>query len=116
MVNNKFYFGFLGLVGFKSLLYFYTGNLSDLGYIGFFGFLACFFTGKISGNKEDERYIENRKTALTFIAPLGILALMIVWSSTVLIRDIELIRAIIFLLSAILLNVYGIKLYLLEEK
>lgn len=98
------------------MLYFYTGNVSDLVYIGFFGFLSCFFTGKISGSKEDERYIENRKTALAFIAPLGILALMIIWSSTVLIIDIELIRALIFLLSAILLNVYGIKLYILEEK
>ncbi len=116
MIKKQFYMGFFGLMGFKSLLYFYTGNLSDLGYIGFFGFFLYFFTGKISGSKEDERYIENRKTALGFIAPLAILALAIIWSYTVLVRDIELIRVLIFFLSAILLNVYGIKLYILEEK
>ena len=53
---------------------------------------------------------------MAFIAPLAILAVAIIWSSTVLVRDIELIRVLIFLLSAILLNVYGIKLYILEEK
>lgn len=116
MIKKQFHFGFLGLIGFKSLLYFYTGDVSYLGYIGFFCFLVNFFTGRINGSKEDERYIENRKTALAFIAPLGILAIMIIWSSTVLIGDIDLIRALIFLLTAVLLNSYGIKLYMLEEK
>lgn len=116
MIKKEFYFGFLGLIGFKSLLYFYTGDISDLSYVAFFTFFSSFFTGRVSGNKEDERYIENRKTALAFIAPLGILALAIIWSSTVIIRDIDLIRALIFLLSAILINVYGLKLYILEEK
>jgi len=116
MMKKQFYFGFFGFIGFKSLLYFYTGSLLDLGYIGFFGFFSYFFIGKISGSKEDERYIENRKTALSFIAPLAILAVAIIWSSTVFIRDMELIRVLIFLLSAILLNAYGVKLYILEEK
>lgn len=116
MMKKQFYFGFFGFMGFKSLLYFHTGSLLDLGYIGFFGFFSYFFIGKISGSKEDERYIENRKTALSFIAPLTILAVAIIWSSTVFIRDMELVRVLIFLLSAIILNAYGIKLYILEEK
>lgn len=115
-MKKQFYMGFVGLVGFKCLLYFYTGNVADLGYVAFFGFFSYFFTGSISGSKEDERYIENSKTALAFTAPLGLLAIAIIWSSTVLIKDIELIRALIFLLLAILLNIAGIKLYLLEEK
>lgn len=116
MIKKQFYFGFLGLMGFKSFLYFYTRDLSDLLYIGFFGFFLYFFTGRINGNKEDERYIENRKMALAFIAPLAILAVAIIWSSTILVGDIELIRVLIFLLFAILLNIYGIKLYILEGK
>jgi hypothetical protein len=116
MIKKEFYFGFLGLIGFKSLLYFYTGDVSNLSYVAFFSFFSFFSIGRVSGSKEDERYIENRKTALAFIAPLGIIALAIIWSSTVLIRDIDLIRALIFLLSAILINVHGVKLYMLEEK
>ena len=116
MNKKQFYFGFFGLIGFKSLLYFTTGDISYLSYVGFFGFFSSFFTSRISGSKEDERYIENRKTALSFIAPLGIISLAIIWSSTVLIKDIDIIRALIFLISAILLNMYGIKLYILEEK
>ena len=116
MIKKQFYFGFFGLIGFKSFLYFYTGDISYLSYIGFFGFFSSFFTSRISGSKEDERYIENRKTALSLIAPLGIISLAIIWSSTVLIKDIDIIRALIFLISAILLNIYGIKLYILEER
>lgn len=116
MKKKEAYLGFLGLIGFKSLLYLYTGDLSYLSYVGFFCFFSWFFIGTINSSKEDERYIENKKIALAFIAPLGIIALPIVWSLTVLIKDIELIRALIFLLSAILLNTYAIKLYILEEK
>ena len=116
MIKKEFYFGVLGLIGFKSLLYFYTGDTSYLAYVGFFCFFSWFFIGKINASKEDERYIENKKIASVFIGPLGIIAMAIIWSSTVLIKDIELIRALIFLLSAILLNIYAIKLYILEEK
>lgn len=116
MRKKEAYLGLLGLIGFKSLLYFHTGDLSYLNYVGFFCFFSWFFIGTINSSKEDERYIENNKTALAFIAPLGIIALPIVWSLTVLIKDVELIRVLIFLLYAILLNAYGIKLYILEEK
>lgn len=116
MIKKQFYFGFFGFLGFKSLLYFKTGDISYLSNVAFFAFFSSFFTGRVSGSKEDERYIENSKAALAFTAPLGFLALAIIWSSTVLIKDIELIRALIFLLLAILVNVAGIKLYILEEK
>lgn len=116
MIKKQFYMGFFGLMGFKSFLYFYSGNLLDLAYIGFFGFFAYFFIGKISGSKEDERYIENRKTALAFISPLAIIKLVIIWCSTVLVRNIELISVLILLSCAITLNAYAIKLYILEEK
>lgn len=116
MNKKQFYFGFFGLIGFKSLLYFTTGAISYLSYVGFFCFFSSFFTGRISGGKEDERYTENRKTALAFIAPLGIISLAIIWGSTVLIEDTDMIRALIFLISAILINMYSIKLYILEEK
>ncbi len=70
--------GFPGFLGFVSLRYFYSGNLLDLWYIGFFGFFANFIIAKISGSKEDERYIEDRKTALALTGQLAIIELFII--------------------------------------
>lgn len=58
MIKKEFYFGIFGLIGFKSLLYFYTGDYSYLGYVSFFCFFSWFFIGRINASKEDERYIE----------------------------------------------------------
>lgn len=116
MKRKEAYLGFLGLVGFKSLLYFQTGNLSDLSYFAFFCFFSWFFIDIINASKKDKRYIQNRKIALVFIAPLCIISLLIILGSTVIIKDMELIIALIFLLSPILLNTYCIKLYILEKK
>jgi len=116
MKRKEAYLGFLGLLGFKSLLYFETGNLSDLSYFTLFCFFSWFFIGTINESKKDRRYIQNKKTDLFFIVPLGITSLLIVLSSTGIIKDMELIMALIFLLSPILLNTYAIKLYIIRKK
>ncbi len=116
MIKKQFYMGFVGLMGFMSFRYFYSGNLLDLMYIGFFAFFANFFIGKISGSKEDKRYIEDKKTALAFTGQLAIIELFIIWCFTMVVKNIELISILISSVYAIILNVYAIKLYILEER
>lgn len=116
MIKKQFYMGFAGFAGFISLRYFYTGDLLDLVFIGFFAFFANFIIAKISGSKEDERYIEDNKIALAFTGQLAIIEIFILWCASVMIRNSEIISVLISLSYAITLNAYAIKLYILEEK
>lgn len=116
MIKKQFYMGFAGFLGFMSLRYFYSGNLLDLSFIGFFAFFANFIISKISGSKEDERYIEDKKTALAFIGQFAIIELFIIWCATVVVRNIGFICALLSFSYAITLNIYAVKLYILEEK
>lgn len=108
--------GFAGFLGFMSTRYFYSGNLLDLSYLGFFAFFANFIIAKISGSKEDERYIEDKKAALAFVGQLAIIELFIIWCATVVMRNIGFVCALVSLSYAITLNAYAVKLYILEEK
>jgi hypothetical protein len=116
MIKKQFYMGFAGFLGFMSFRYFYSGNLLDLSFIGFFAFFANFIIAKISGSKEDERYIEDKKTALAFIGQFAIIELFIIWCATVAVRNIDFICVLLSFSYAITLNIYAIKLYILEEK
>ena len=116
MIKKQFYMGFAGFLGFLSLRYFYTNNFLYLSYLGFFAFFANFIIAKISGNKEDERYIEDRKTALAFTGQFAIIEMFIVWCSAMIVRNADFICILLSISYAITLNAYAIKLYLLEEK
>ncbi|MDD2481584.1 MAG: DUF3796 domain-containing protein [Lutispora sp.] len=116
MIKKQSYMGFAGFLGFMSLRYFYSGNLLDLWYIGFFAFFANFIIARISGSKEDERYIEDRKIAFTFTGQFAIIELFIIWCATVVIRNIDFICVLVSLSYAITQNLYAVKLYILEEK
>ncbi|MCT4604576.1 MAG: DUF3796 domain-containing protein [Marinisporobacter sp.] len=116
MIKKQFYMGFAGFLGFMSIRYFYSDNLLYLYFLGFFAFFANFIIGKISGSKADERYIEDKKIALAFIGQFAIIELFIIWCATMVVRNIDFIGVLISLSYAITLNVYAVKLYMLEEK
>ncbi|MEW8955802.1 DUF3796 domain-containing protein [Clostridium sp.] len=116
MIQKQFYMGFAGFIGFFSIRYFFSGNLSDLAFIGFFAFFSNFILSKISGNKADERYIENRKVALAFTGEFAIIELFIIWCATILIKNANIACVLLSISYAITLNIYAIKLYMLEEK
>ena len=116
MIKKQFYCGLFGFFGFLSVRYFFTGDLLDLIFIGFFGFFANFIISRISGDKADERYQENQKIAMAFTGQLAIIELFILWCISILFLNIELTCILISLVYAITLNVYAIKLYMLEEK
>lgn len=116
MIKKQFYMGFVGFLGFLSFRYFYSDNLFDLSYIVFFAFFSNFITAKISGSKEDERYIENRKSALAYVGQFAIVELFIIWCAIMKFRDIAILCILVSISYVITLNLYAIKLYILEEK
>lgn len=116
MIKKQFYLGFAGFIGLLSLRYFYTYDLFDIWYLGFFAFFSNFIIAKISGNKEDERYIEDRKTALEFTGRLAIIELFVIWCVAMVIKNAGFLCVLSSLSYAVTANVYAIKLYLLEEK
>lgn len=116
MIKKQFYMGFAGLTGLLSLRYFYTYNLFDLWYLGFFAFFSNFIIAKISGNKEDERYIEDKRTALSFTGKFAIIELFVIWCAAMVIKSAGFLCVVVSLSYAVTANVYAIKLYLLEEK
>ena len=116
MIKKQFYMGFAGFLGFIALRYFSSGNLVDLGFIGFFAFFSNFIISKISGDKADERYIENEKTAMAFTGQLMIIEIFAVWALAMFTMKMEVAFVLIPVVYAITLNVYAIKLYILEEK
>ncbi|WP_312648136.1 DUF3796 domain-containing protein [Aminipila sp.] len=109
--------GFLGFVGFQAFRYFGSGNVNDLTYIGFFGFFAFFFIAKISGNRTDERYVEDVKIAKAFMGNLAfieITMLMILGVKESPIR--EYLFILVSACFASLIISYAVKLYILEER
>lgn len=113
--SEKFFMGFCGFLGFLSLRYFSSGNVVDLTYIGF-AFFSNFIIAKINGDKADERYVQDEKAAMAFTGQLAIIELFILWCITIVSRNIELMCVLLSITYAITLNVYAIKLYILEEK
>lgn len=116
MFQKKFWIGCLGFLGFFGMRYVSSGNILDLAYLGFFAFFGFFFVGRISGDRRDERYQENRKTALAFVGQLSIMAFFVIWGLGVILGNMEVVFVLSVLAYAGLLNAYAIKLYWLEEK
>lgn len=116
MIKKQFYMGFVGFFGFISFRYFISSNLLDLTYLVLFAFFSNFVIAKISGSKEDERYIENRKSAYAFTGQLAIIELFVIWCAAMIVKNLEFVLVILSLSYAITLNAYAIKLYVLEER
>lgn len=116
MIQKKFFMGFCGFLGFLSLRYFSSGNVADLTYIGFFAFFSNFIIAKINGDKVDERYVQDEKAAMAFTGQFAIIELFILWCIAIVSRNVELMCVLLSITYAITLNVYAIKLYILEEK
>lgn len=111
------YLGFIGFTGFNAFKFFSSGNVADLAYIGYFGFFAYFFVAKISGNRMDERYYEDVKTAKSFMGNLAlteIVLMMILGTLIPLVREYMLV--LVSACFASLIIAYAIKLYILEER
>ncbi len=81
-----------------------------------FCFFSNFIIAKINGDKADERYVQDEKAAMAFTGQLAIIELFILWCITIVSRNIELMCVLLSITYAITLNVYAIKLYILEEK
>ncbi len=116
MIKKQFYMGFAGLLGFMSLRCFYSGNTLDLWHLGFFAFFANFIIARISGSKEDERYIEDKKTAYAFAGKFAVILLFIIWCASAIVRNTDFLCASVSLAYAITQNVFAVKLYVLEER
>ena len=116
MIKKQFYMGFAGLIGFLSLKFFFTGEVLDLMPIGFFGFFANFFIARISGDSTDERYMEDKKTALAFIGQLAVIELFVLMCLGLLLGNHAIVPALISVCFAVTALSYAVKLYMLEEK
>lgn len=90
--------------------------LLTLHILDFFAFFSNFIISKINGDKADERYVQDEKAAMAFTGQLAIIELFILWCITIVSRNIELMCVLLSITYAITLNVYAIKLYILEEK
>ncbi len=88
---SPYNFGYLGFLGFLGFGYFHSHNLGSLLMFGLFGLFGNFFVGNVNkgvqflgdsgrmiGEKEDERYKANSAKAgyLTLIAPVAALFLI----------------------------------------
>ena len=116
MIKKQFYMGFAGFIGFIGIRFFFTGNIIDLMPIGFFGYFAHFFIAKLSGDNADERYLEDKKTALAFTGQIATLELFILMCLGMLLKNHEIVLVLISVCFAVTLLSYAIKLYMLEEK
>lgn len=116
MIKKQFFCGFFGFLGFFSLRYFISGNIIDLGFIGFFAFFTNFFIAKINGDKADERYIENCKIAKAFTFDIVTILIFACWGVVLYTKNPDFAYVLLPMIYAVLFNIYGIKLYMLEEK
>lgn len=116
MIHKQFFWGFFGFMGFFALRYFAAGDISTLGFLGFFAFFANFFIAKINGDKADERYLENCKAAKAFTFDIAVILIFFCWYLVFYTRNSDLSYILLPIIYAVLLNIYAIKLYLLEEK
>ncbi|WMJ83770.1 DUF3796 domain-containing protein [Oscillospiraceae bacterium LTW-04] len=116
MIKKQFFCGFFGFLGFVALRYFVSGDILDLGFIGCFAFFANFFIAKIKGDKADERYIENRKEAMAFTFNISTVLIFSCWVLVLYTRNSDIAYVLLPFVYAVIFNIYGIKLYSLEEK
>ena len=96
--------------------YFMTGDITSLAYLGFFSFFGFFFLGKIQGDQADERYQEDRKTALAFIGHLALFLLAAIWIIGLFMSNLEVTFILVVIAYVVLILAYAVKLYWLEER
>lgn len=116
MIRKNFYLGFLGFLGFFACRYFMTGEITSLAYLGFFSFFGFFFLGNIQGDQADERYQEDRKTALAFIGHLSLFLFAAIWIIGLFMSNLEVTFILVVIAYVVLILAYAVKLYWLEER
>lgn len=116
MIRKKFYMGFLGFLGFFACRYFMTGEITNLTYLGFFAFFGYFFVGRIQGDRADERYLEDQKTALAFVGRIALFLLAAIWIIGLFADNLEITFILAVIAYVVLVLVYSVKLYWLEER
>lgn len=116
MFKTRFFWGFFGFFGFRSFRYFSTGNLMDLTSIGFFAFFSYFILARIHGDNTDERYVENSKNAMAFTGKFAIIELLALWCAIEFCKNANLAAVLTAFAYTVTVNVYALKLYILEEK
>ena len=75
-----------------------------------------FFLGKIQGDQADERYQEDRKTALAFIGHLALFLLAAIWIIGLFMSNLEVTFILVVIAYVVLILAYAVKLYWLEER
>lgn len=68
----------LGFLGFLSLQYLASKDLSDLWFIAFFGMFAYYFIYKIGASVADERLLENSNKAKSMILPIPLVSVFLI--------------------------------------
>lgn len=116
MIRKKIYVGFLGFLGFFSCRYFMTGEIANLTYLGFFSFFGYFFLGKIQGDRADERYLEDQRTAFAFVGQLAVFLLAAIWIVGLFLDNLEITFILAVIAYVVLILAYAVKLYWLEER
>lgn len=110
------YLGLLGFLGLNTFKYFFTKNPVDLLSVGYLGFFSYFIIAKISGDIEDERYIENENKAKSYAFDTGIALLaLVMFLSALLNLKTYAILFLLYLSFALMLLVFALRLYRLEE-
>lgn len=116
MNTKRLLLGLIGFAGFFCLLYFKNEELIYLAFVGFFAFFGHFFIGRISGNREDERYVENSNVAMAFSFKVILFELFLFWCLTMIFQNAILGIVLVATAYASAYNIYAVKFYILEEK
>ena len=113
--KNLFYLGFLGLLSLNGLRYFSTGDVSLLCWFGYLGSFAFFWTSRIGLERPDERYYEDILKAKAFTFNITLLEMTVLFMLALFLPGTPLILCLAICFGSLPL-IYGIKLYLLEER
>ena len=115
MIKKRFFIGFCGFIGFFGLRYFSSGDVFDFVYVCFFAFFANFILSRIKGDKADERYLENQQNALAFTARFAIVEMFIICFVPMIFQNAALAVILLPIGYAVTINLYAVRLYMLEE-
>ena len=115
MIKKRFFIGFCGFIGFFGLRYFSSGDVFDFVYVCFFAFFANFILSRIKGDKADERYLENQRNALAFTAKFAIVEMFVICFVPMIFESTSLAVILLPIAYAVTINLYAVRLYMLEE-
>ena len=113
--KKQFYLGFLGLLSLQGLRYFSTGDVSSLCWFGFLGNFGYFWISRIGLERPDERYYDDVQKAKAFSFNVATLEIVVLLILALFLPGAPLIFGVAVCFASLPL-IFGIKLYLLEER